>query len=211
MLPYHLWAPLTRCFVNLQLRLFMFFKLALAELSLYRCDQLFACDMVSRVATFVSTKDREDQLCKRVPSSSGCGIPGPQENLPSRLNTPTGLSVWSFGKYIHSLPGPTLQCLRKMRVLNATQWGMLYPTIPSFVSLSNFDITLLMLLLKNICGLSPLVSTRGWDILPPASDNSIEANIARINYYRNNVYSHATKAFVDDPSFNVLWLDISNA
>ena len=68
-----------------------------------------------------------------------------------------------------------------------------------------------MLLLKNICGLSPPVSTRGWDILPPASDNSIEATIARINYYRNNVYSHATKAFVDDPSFNALWLDISNA
>ena len=86
----------------------MFFKLALAELSLYRCDQLFACDMVSRVATFVSTKDREDQLCTRVPSSSGYGIPGPQENLRSRLNTPTGLSAWSFGKYIHSLPHITV-------------------------------------------------------------------------------------------------------
>ncbi|XP_068686899.1 NLR family CARD domain-containing protein 4-like isoform X2 [Montipora foliosa] len=106
---------------------------------------------------------------------------------------------------------PTLQSLRKRKILNVTQWGKLYPTIPSSVSSASFDITLLMVLLRNICGLGAPASTGSWDILPPASDNSIEANIARIKYYRNNVYGHATQASIDEPTFDSLWLDISNA
>ena len=105
----------------------------------------------------------------------------------------------------------TLKGLRKKKVLNATQWGELYPATPSTVSSSNFDVTLLMILLRNICGLSPPSSTGSWDKLPPASDNGIEDNIARIKYYRNSVYGHAPKASVDDPTFNMLWQDISNA
>ena len=105
----------------------------------------------------------------------------------------------------------TLKSLKKKKVLNATQWGELYPATPSTVSSSNFDITLLMILLRNICGLSPPSSTGSWDMLPPASDNGIEDNIARIKYYRNSVYGHAPKASVDDPTFKMLWQDISNA
>ncbi|XP_068685258.1 uncharacterized protein [Montipora foliosa] len=106
---------------------------------------------------------------------------------------------------------PTLRSLRNRKILNATQWGKLYPTIPSSVSSASFDITLLMVLLRNICGLNAPASTGSWDILPPASDNSIEANIARIKYYRNNVYGHATQASIDEPTFHLLWLEISNA
>lgn len=106
---------------------------------------------------------------------------------------------------------PTLQSLRTRKILNATQWGTLYPTISSSVLSASFDITLLMVLLRNICGLSAPTSTGSWDILPHASDSSIEANIARIKYYRNNVYGHATQASVDEPTFHGLWLEISNA
>ena len=105
----------------------------------------------------------------------------------------------------------TLKSLKGKTVLNATQWGELYPATPSKVSSSNFDITLLVILLRNICGLTPPRSTGSWDKLPPASDNGIEDNIARIKYYRNSVYGHAPKASVDDPTFNLLWQDISNA
>ena len=87
----------------------------------------------------------------------------------------------------------TLQALRKKRIINATQWGKLYPFPPSSVTSEDFDITLLMVLLRNICGL-PAPAT-GWDSLPPTSDTSVEANIAR----------------VDDPTFNSLWQDISSA
>ena len=106
---------------------------------------------------------------------------------------------------------PTLDSLRKKRVLNSFQWKKLFPTDRSSVSSANFDITLLMVLLRNICGLSLPVSTGNWDELPPDSDNSIEANIVRIKCYRNDVYGHATKASVDDATFNVLWQKISSA
>ena len=103
----------------------------------------------------------------------------------------------------------TLKALRKKRILNPSQWGKLYPTIPSGLSTANFDITLLMLLLRNICGLTPPAT--GWNNLPPVTDTSIEANLARVKYYRNNVYAHASQASTDDATFNSCWQDISNA
>ena len=110
----------------------------------------------------------------------------------------------------------TLQSLRKKKILNASQWGKLYPSPPSSVTSEDFDITLLMVLLRNICGLTApatttAASTHSWDSLPPASNTSVEANIARVKYYRNSVYGHASQASVDDPKFNSLWRDISAA
>ena len=104
---------------------------------------------------------------------------------------------------------PVLQTLRKKRILNPTQWAKLYPPSPSSISSKDFDVTLLMLLLRNICGLIP--PTTGWDNLPPAADTSAEAHIARVKYYRNHVYGHASQASVDDATFNCYWQDISNA
>ena len=101
-----------------------------------------------------------------------------------------------------------LQSLRKKRILNATQWGKLYPATPATVRSEDFDITLLMLLLRNTCPLT--IPATGWDSLPLASDASVEANIARVKYYRNEVYGHASQASIDDPTFTALWLDISN-
>ena len=102
-----------------------------------------------------------------------------------------------------------LQTLRKKRVLNPTQWGKLYPAIKSSVSSVNFDITLLMVLLRNICGLVPPAT--GWDSLPAATDLSPEADIVRIKYYRNIVYGHASEASVDDATFSQYWKVIRDA
>ncbi len=102
-----------------------------------------------------------------------------------------------------------LQTLRQKKILNPTQWGKLYPTIPLTVSSASFDITLLMVLLRNICSLH--APATGWDSLPPPADRSKEANIARVKYYRNTVYGHASQASVDDATFNTYWQDISNA
>ena len=104
---------------------------------------------------------------------------------------------------------PILKTLRKKGILNPTQWAKLYSLSPSSVSSKDFDVTLLMLLLRNICGLIP--PTTGWDNLPPAADTSAEANIARVKYYRNLVVGHANKASVDDTTFNTYWQDIGNA
>ena len=100
----------------------------------------------------------------------------------------------------------TLQSLRTRKIINATQWGKLFPAISTSVSSANFDITLLMVLLRNFCGLpSPAA---GWDTLPALTDVSREADIARVKYYRNTVYAHAERASVDDATFNTYWRDI---
>ena len=70
-----------------------------------------------------------------------------------------------------------------------------------------FDITLLFLLLTNICGLTPPPS--GWHTKPPSSDTSHEANLARVKFYRNILYGHVTTTGVDTPTFSALWTEIS--
>ena len=124
----------------------------------------------------------------------------------NKFHSPANLfNVLKAGSAEHS----TLQSIRKRKIINATQWGKLFPSPPSSVTSEDFDITLLVVLLRNICGL-PAPAT-GWDSLPPASDTSVEANIARVKHYRNSVYGHASQASVDDPTFNSLWQDITAA
>ena len=101
----------------------------------------------------------------------------------------------------------TLQKLR-YGVINASQWKLLFPASATPDS-NNFDITLLTILLRNICGL-PSPAT-GWNVMPPASDTSISANIARIKIFRNEVYGHAPSAQLDDTTFERLWEEISKA
>ena len=100
----------------------------------------------------------------------------------------------------------SLKSLRSRRIINATQWGKLFPAISTSVSSKHFDITLLMTLLRNICGLAPPVT--GWDVLPAATDLSREADIARVKYFRNTVYAHAEHASIDDATFNTHWKEI---
>ena len=101
---------------------------------------------------------------------------------------------------------PTLQSLRARRIINPTQWGKLFPAIPNSVSKHSFDTTLLMILLRNLCGFTAPLT--GWDAMPAVTDLSREADIARVKYFRNTVYGHAENASVDDVKFNDYWCDI---
>ena len=161
--------------------------------------------MASSPAAFASTQENTNyaRLC-RLLVDVGCTV---LRDIFNSIHPPGNLGG------IFSKPSvlSTLQSLRKKGVLNPLQWGKLFPAVASTVSSANFDVTLLMVLLRNICGLSPPVSTGSWDKLPPDSDNSTEANIVRIKCYRNHVYGHTTKASVDDPTFNALWQKISSA
>ncbi|CAB4035599.1 E3 ubiquitin- ligase DZIP3 [Paramuricea clavata] len=100
--------------------------------------------------------------------------------------------------------------LQKLRykVINTSQWKLLYPSSGPPDS-QNFDVTLLTVLLRNICGLTRPAS--GWDTLPPDSDTSVAANIARIKFYRNQVHAHITTTEIADNEFENLWLKISKA
>ena len=96
--------------------------------------------------------------------------------------------------------------LQNIRVITDSQWDLLFP--PSGVPDSEkFDITLLTILLRNICGLPQ--PPQGWNKMPAAADVSTSANVVRIKIFRNEVYGHIASAQLDDATFDKLWQDIS--
>ena len=126
-------------------------------------------------------------------------------NIFDYYHPPANLAASLSSRHIH----PILTRLRHRNILNGSQWDKLFPPPgggpPNSI---NFDITLLFLLLRNICGLSPPLS--GWDRMPPASDTSFEANLARMKYHRNVLYGHVTSTGIQTSVFDVKWHEISS-
>ena len=154
----------------------------------------------SGAPTFPSTRETTNyaRLCRLLVSVGSQVL---RETF-DRIHPPGGLDTVLATPPTHT----KLQSLQKKKVLNPLQWDKLYPAIKSSVSSKNFDITLLMVLLRNICGLTPPAT--GWDNLPLPTDLSCEADIARIKFYRNIVYAHTTQASVDDATFDNHWMHI---
>ena len=127
-------------------------------------------------------------------------------NIFDSHHPPANLAANLSSKRIHSI----LTKLRHRNILNASQWDKLFPPpgggTPNSI---NFDITLLFLLLTNICGLSPPPSG-SWHKMPPASDTSREANLARMKYYRNVLYGHVTTTGIPKLVFDVKWQEVSS-
>ena len=126
-------------------------------------------------------------------------------NIFDYYHPPANLAASLSSRHIH----PILTRLRHRNILNGVQWDKLFPPPgggpPNSI---NFDITLLFLLLRNICGLSPPLS--GWDRMPPASDTSFEANLARMKYHRNVLYGHVTSTGIQTSVFDVKWQEVSS-
>ncbi len=95
--------------------------------------------------------------------------------------------------------------------LNTVQLNILYPPSGDPSSSQDYDITLLFILLRNICGLSPPLSTKSWDKEPPSWDESEEADLARIKFYRNKIYGHITTTSICNKEFQQYWTEISDA
>jgi hypothetical protein len=64
-----------------------------------------------------------------------------------------------------------------------------------------FDVTLLTVLFRNICGLP----STGWGVMPPDTDRSMEANIVRLKVLRNEIYARVTSTQVESATFESLW------
>ena len=109
-----------------------------------------------------------------------------------------------------TLQNPATEKLLKAAKLTKPQWDSLYPSAGTYGKSTDFDITLLFRLLRTICGLAPPVT--GWDALPTSTDDSLEADLARIKYYRNSMYGHVTENMeISDDEFSRLWREISEA
>ena len=101
----------------------------------------------------------------------------------------------------------TLAHLKGKKVIRQNQWQVLYPAAPNQANLNDLDITLLCVLLRNICGLSPPSS--GWDNAPNAADISTEADIVRIKRFRNERFGHIPNTNVSATDFKSYWAEIS--
>ncbi|XP_028402140.1 uncharacterized protein LOC114525125 [Dendronephthya gigantea] len=95
----------------------------------------------------------------------------------------------------------------KPRVINISQWDLLFPSSGNPPDSKTFDVTLLTVLFRNICGFP----STGWGLMPPNTDRSEQANITRIKFYRNEVIAHVTTTRVDDSTFQSLWKKIAQA
>ena len=103
-----------------------------------------------------------------------------------------------------------LQTLRRNRVLTYPEWECLYnPSSGAYGMSTDFDISLLCKLLREICNLpSPIT---GWDTLPYSTNHSLEADLVRIRIYRNEIYGHNYSMEITDVDFKKLWEKISEA
>ncbi len=99
--------------------------------------------------------------------------------------------------------------LKRRRVINDTQWDLLFPPSGNPPDSKTFDVTLLTVLLRELSGLPPPAT--GWNTMPPGTDNSLQAKITRIKLFRNQVYAHATSTEVGKAIFDNLWQKISEA
>ena len=94
------------------------------------------------------------------------------------------------------------------RIITQSQWDKLYPHPPRIPNIQEFDITLLVVLLRNLCGLS--APSTGWNDMPSSTDKSREANIVRIKLFRNSFSAHVPGTAVSRLDFEARWVEVSS-
>ena len=103
-----------------------------------------------------------------------------------------------------------LKCnkLKPKNIINQKQWDKLYPAASVPPNVNDFDITLLCVLLKNICGLKSHKDPI-WHKIPNVSDHSVEADIVRVRLFRNERFGHIPNTAFSDGDFQSFWAEIS--
>ena len=101
-----------------------------------------------------------------------------------------------------------LNHLQSTRVIRDEQMKVLFPPegMPPTTS-KDYDIMLLFVLLRTICGLRP--PSGGWNEKPTGT--SKEADLVRIKYYINKACNHRESLEVNDHDFSSYWDEISDA
>lgn len=113
-----------------------------------------------------------------------------------------------------TLPGVLSQPAVKSKLkaeLPKPQSSRLYPKSSSgcYGKSADFDITSLFHLLRRICSFPRPQS--GWNVLPPSTHQTVSDDLARVKYYRNNIYAHVRDMEIKDDDFKRLWAEISGA
>ena len=98
--------------------------------------------------------------------------------------------------------------LKRRKIIDQNQLDKLYPAASVSPSIKDFDISLLSVLLRNICSLKPPRDPI-WDKPPSSSDYSTEADIVRVRRFRNEHLGHISNTDVSDGDFQSLWAEFS--
>ena len=99
------------------------------------------------------------------------------------------------------------QTLKSKGVIFKEQWEMLFPT-SGLPDSKEFDITLLHLLIRELCCLK--APRTGWHKMPADDDQSLEANIARIKCFRNEL-CHSVSTGIPNEEFEDKWNTIASS
>ncbi|XP_053378311.1 uncharacterized protein LOC128548044 [Mercenaria mercenaria] len=103
---------------------------------------------------------------------------------------------------------PTITRLKGQKTITQVQYDLLYPAPGGQPpSTADFDITLIICLLRNLkcCGFNRKFN---WNVIPNASDKSIEADIYRLKFYRNEMSHISTTTGIKLKDFRFKWTAI---
>ncbi|XP_062576593.1 uncharacterized protein LOC134238481 [Saccostrea cucullata] len=115
---------------------------------------------------------------------------------------------------LHHVPPPTFQHViinKKSNLprLTAQQMNLILPRGSSYTgNCGDMDISLLYILLRNICGIPP--HSKGWGFDPDPTDRSLSANIERIRIARNQSV-HSSSPVLSNAEFNTIWSTVRSA
>ena len=100
------------------------------------------------------------------------------------------------------------------KVLTEKMRNTLFPTPTSYGEITDFDITLLSVLFRSICGLQPPTVDHcgrpSWDENPVKNDYTLPADLVRVKILRNTIYGHAKDTQMSTAEFNASWNDIAD-
>ena len=102
-----------------------------------------------------------------------------------------------------------LQNLKSKGRIFVDQWETLFPPTGSLSDAETFDITILHLLLREIC-CSLVEPVTGWHNMPADTDSSREAHIVRIKCLRNEL-CHSISTAISNDEFKTKWTSISRS
>ncbi|KAK3099333.1 hypothetical protein FSP39_002765 [Pinctada imbricata] len=112
------------------------------------------------------------------------------------------VSTSTFSKVIH-------QQKRTLSKLTKPQLDLIFPRSGPYIgNYSDFDISLLYTLLRNVCNIPK--HNKGWGKDPDPNDMSLSANIERIRNSRNRL-GHALDFALSDSDFIDIWSSIRSA
>ena len=101
----------------------------------------------------------------------------------------------------------TLQTLRTNNTISQQQWRILFPNNKRTNS-KEFDISLCIILVRNCTNVPGPVNS--WKKPPLVCDNSIAANVIRLNYFRNKYEHSSWLLFMTDKTFAIEWKEMED-